>query len=390
MKALVLSGGGAKGSYQIGVWKALRELNIHFDIITGTSSGALNGALMTQNSYHKAKVLWKKINNRVLFGDNAVESTNNIDVYKMYAKEFLKRGGMDVQELEAIIKGAINVDKLYNSKIKFGLVTYNLTKKKVYELSKDEIDKDKMADYLMASATCYPAFQKKDIEGLEFIDGGYYDNLPISLAQKLGADEIIAVDLRAPGIKRHVKTKANNIIYIRPNNKLTSFLNFYKEGAKKNIAFGYNDTLKVFNKLEGKRFTFRKGELALNSKKYIETYTYVVQEIINSNRLINDFKKLNKLPNIDTDSIKEILFNDIMQSTGHHLNLDETKIYKAKSYNKKIKKIVTDSIKKNNITKEIEYYLMIKEGNYKELRKKIFINPRDVLRAIYIYSLFEN
>ena len=57
MKALVLSGGGAKGSYQIGVWKALRELNIHFDIITGTSSGALNGALMTQNSYHKAKVL---------------------------------------------------------------------------------------------------------------------------------------------------------------------------------------------------------------------------------------------------------------------------------------------------------------------------------------------
>ena len=45
MKALVLSGGGAKGSYQLGVWKALRELNIKFDIITGTSVGALNGAL---------------------------------------------------------------------------------------------------------------------------------------------------------------------------------------------------------------------------------------------------------------------------------------------------------------------------------------------------------
>ena len=58
MKAIVLSGGGAKGSYQIGVWKALRELNIKYDIITGTSSGALNGALMTQNSYHKARKLW--------------------------------------------------------------------------------------------------------------------------------------------------------------------------------------------------------------------------------------------------------------------------------------------------------------------------------------------
>ena len=268
MKAIVLSGGGAKGSYQIGVWKAIRELNIKYDIITGTSSGALNGALMTQNSYHKAKRLWLKINNRVLFGDNAIESTNNIDIYKMYAKEFLKKGGMDVSELEDLIRKAIKIDKIYNSKINFGLVTYNLSKKKVYELSKKEIDKDKMADYLMASATCYPAFQKKDIEGLKYVDGGYYDNLPIALAQKLGADEIIAVDLRAPGVKRRIKKNKDNITYIRPNNKLTSFLNFYQEGAKRNMAFGYNDTMKVFGHLEGRRYTFKKGELKNNSKKY--------------------------------------------------------------------------------------------------------------------------
>ena len=59
MRAIVLSGGGSKGSYQIGVWKALRKLNIKYDIVTGTSVGALNGALMTQNSYFKAKRLWK-------------------------------------------------------------------------------------------------------------------------------------------------------------------------------------------------------------------------------------------------------------------------------------------------------------------------------------------
>lgn len=48
-RAIVLSGGGARGAYQIGVWKALRELNIKYDIITGTSVGALNGALMIQD-----------------------------------------------------------------------------------------------------------------------------------------------------------------------------------------------------------------------------------------------------------------------------------------------------------------------------------------------------
>ena len=43
---LVLGGGGAKGSYQMGAWKAFRELDLSFDLIVGTSIGALNGALM--------------------------------------------------------------------------------------------------------------------------------------------------------------------------------------------------------------------------------------------------------------------------------------------------------------------------------------------------------
>lgn len=42
--ALVLGGGGAHGAYQVGVWQALQELEIEFQLITGTSVGALNGA----------------------------------------------------------------------------------------------------------------------------------------------------------------------------------------------------------------------------------------------------------------------------------------------------------------------------------------------------------
>ena len=44
-KALVLAGGGARGSYQVGVWRALMELDWHPQIITGTSVGSLNGAM---------------------------------------------------------------------------------------------------------------------------------------------------------------------------------------------------------------------------------------------------------------------------------------------------------------------------------------------------------
>ena len=53
MRALVLSGGGSKGSYQIGVWKALRDMNIKFDIVTGTSVGALNALMLLSNKKEK-------------------------------------------------------------------------------------------------------------------------------------------------------------------------------------------------------------------------------------------------------------------------------------------------------------------------------------------------
>ena len=84
--------------------ESLRKLHIKFDIVTGTSVGALNGALVTQKSYHRAIQLWKKINLSVLFGENVTNSTDDIKVMKMYGKEFVKNGGMEAKELEKLIE----------------------------------------------------------------------------------------------------------------------------------------------------------------------------------------------------------------------------------------------------------------------------------------------
>ena len=48
-------------SLQIGVWKALKEKDLAFEIITGTSVGALNGVLILQNDLDQAISLWKKL-----------------------------------------------------------------------------------------------------------------------------------------------------------------------------------------------------------------------------------------------------------------------------------------------------------------------------------------
>ena len=61
---LVLEGGGAKGAYQIGAWKALKEAGIHIKGIAGTSVGALNGALIAMDDFEKAEKIYNGKRNR--------------------------------------------------------------------------------------------------------------------------------------------------------------------------------------------------------------------------------------------------------------------------------------------------------------------------------------
>ena len=55
---LVLEGGGAKGSFQIGAWRALREAGIKIKGVSGVSVGALNGALICMDDPEKAEDIW--------------------------------------------------------------------------------------------------------------------------------------------------------------------------------------------------------------------------------------------------------------------------------------------------------------------------------------------
>ena len=386
MKAIVLSGGGSKGSYQIGVWKALRRLNIKYDLVTGTSVGALNGALMVQNNYFKAIKLWKHINMKLLFGDDATESNNTKDIIKMYRVNFFKNGGMDVKILENIIDKYIDNTSFYESDINFGLVTVNISGKKVIEIEKDNIERDKLIDYLMASASCYPAFQVKDIDGKKFIDGGVFDNLPINMAIKMGADSIIAIDLCAPGFKQKPIKKVNTIT-IKPNNKLTNFLNFNEIGSKRNIKFGYNDTMKVFGKFLGKKFTFKKRNYNRIMKEYNELFLYKFNDILNT-------KKLASILKIDNLKIDNTLLKNI-EELGLLFELDETRIYNFKRFNKlilkKFKKYNSNNKLDQSIIKDNIYklYNKMKNNDYKYLRLKGIFMPKEFIMALMLYIISE-
>ena len=76
--AVVLGSGGNRGSYEIGVWKALRELNIHYDIVTGSSIGSINAALMATDDFDTALNMWENINEDDVFTDPPSEEEKKL------------------------------------------------------------------------------------------------------------------------------------------------------------------------------------------------------------------------------------------------------------------------------------------------------------------------
>lgn len=410
MKALVLSGGGSKGSYQIGVWKALRKLHIKPEIVTGTSIGAVNGIMIVQKQFHKAQRLWENLNFEQLFNVDLENETDKKEVYLTYIKEFIKNKGMSTDKIENFINEAINTKKFYNSKINYGLVTFNLSELKPNELLKKDIKPEKLKEYVLASATCFPAFKIKNINDEQFIDGGYYDNLPINLAIDMDAKEIIAVDLNEIGLKQKVKDKSIKIKYISPKNDLGSFLIFDSNQAKKNIKYGYNDTLKVYNKLDGNKYTFKYNHLYKNYKKISWEFNNLLKELFENNEdnknIYDNFIKYSQFNKLLKKEIEDrITINETIEFLGDIYNLDDTKIYHIREFNRlilknnkeyKVSKISIKNIKSDDFEGIINSKLLVKyiynhliEKSYtyevrKDLCRLASLFPKEFLGAMYI------
>ena len=261
-KALVLGGGGARGAYEMGIWKSLRENKKEFDLIIGTSIGALMGTLMVQGSYEAGLKLWENITI-----DQIAEDGINLDLDWELLKDqkdkilpalssAIKEKGMDNTPLYRLIKKMTKVNKLRKSKTELYITTMEVPSFTPLVVNLQEINEEEIADYLIASAACFPIFPLKIIGDRTYVDGGYYDNVPIQAALDLGATEIVAVDLKAPGIIRKRRKHEPGITMIEPYWSLGAFFSFNAAQAKRNITLGYLDAQKAFGKLLGYAYSF--------------------------------------------------------------------------------------------------------------------------------------
>ena len=80
-------------------------------------------------------------------------------------------------------------------------MTYNVSKMQAQPFYKKDISREQAVSIIMASASCFPAFPMMDIDGQKYIDGGYADNVPISLIKEMNADKIIVIRCAWTGTK---------------------------------------------------------------------------------------------------------------------------------------------------------------------------------------------
>jgi predicted acylesterase/phospholipase RssA len=272
-RAIVLCGGGSLGSYEIGVWRFLREKNIGFDIVTGTSIGAINGAFMAAGEYERAKDNWesltvdKVIVNGVNVPKNFMKVFNpKTDMPKLRAlrKSYAKNGGVDITPFMGWLKKELPADKVKASKVRIGIVTTEFPSFHEKDVILNDVDEKDIVPYLHASSACWPVFPMYTFKKKKYIDGGYTNNLPIDLAIKLGAEEIIAVYLRAePKVPQHPELMDLPMVkLIYANHDTGSILDFDVDVTNGNMELGYLDAGRCLGYFWGYELSIEKDESA--------------------------------------------------------------------------------------------------------------------------------
>lgn len=202
---LALGGGGARGLAHIGVLKVLEKENIPIDLITGTSMGALIGAVYALkkniSAIEKITEKYSKISEfNIDLSFNEKERKDKPFFLKKMS-DFLKRGYIlnlelrrkyinDGEGVKKIIKDLVGDKAFTDTKIPFAAVAADLVKGE-----KVIIREGKLFDALLASVSIPGMFPPVILDKKILVDGGIVDVVPIETAKSLGANFVIGVNV---------------------------------------------------------------------------------------------------------------------------------------------------------------------------------------------------
>lgn len=254
---LVFDGGGARGAYQIGAWKALVEAGVKINAIAGTSVGALNGALVCMGDVSQAERIWNEMTfssvmdvdddllERFFDGEASIRECLK-DLWQR-----LTEGGIDITPLKKLIHDAVDEEKIRRCGKEFCLLTFSVSDLKELDLSLTDIPEGLLEDFLLASAYLL-GFKNEPLHGKTYIDGGVFNNVPVNSLVKRGYSNIIQVRIYGPGRVPRVTIPEDGCNYVvSPRVSLGSILEFSGKRSRQNLKIGYFDAKRMLYGLEG-------------------------------------------------------------------------------------------------------------------------------------------
>ena len=221
---LVLEGGGARGAYQIGVWRALREVGIdkYINAIAGTSIGAINMLLVALGDYHAAERVWmqvsqpefRKVNRERIekftkaYSRNVMQNFNPI--YSIVEKEFISQPELKSMMQKAVTGKAKQINDAYHL---FSTLTpieecEKLLQNKLLEttwktpvldgahyVSWKTLSAMEIVSAALASAAIPIIYDAVEFKGKQYYDGGLFDNTPVRPLYQCGCRKFLIVHL---------------------------------------------------------------------------------------------------------------------------------------------------------------------------------------------------
>ncbi|MCR5786545.1 MAG: patatin-like phospholipase family protein, partial [Acholeplasmatales bacterium] len=392
-KGLALCGGGAKGSYEAGCFKAFDKLGIKFDIVTGTSIGCLNAAMYCQHDLKRDYELWEKLDVSMIvkygFNFDRYDVLNGIKNNKnsiSMVLNYVTNRGADIRPLKKLFKEYIDPEKIVNSDITFGIFSAQYPSMKGNEVIANKLDPNLIRDYILSSASCWPVFPISKIGDKSFVDGGYNDNLPINFCLKLGASEVVAIDLNPEPTHPEYLHKSF-VKYIRPTHFLGTFMQFGHEQIMQNMALGFLDTMKAYKQYQGYRYTITFEMPDINyqdfTNRIIEIYSYISRNNIKFSKKSeidkHIFEYLSQYTDSSTLNHKE-LFIRALEVFAELLDVSYFNVYSISSLiDESINKLCTHDLHKG-LFKDLDM-----QKNYE--KKRTYIEKKDKFDLMrYLYN----
>ena len=152
---LALAGGGSLGAYQVGILKYLKEKNWHFDVVTGTSVGAINGALVVTDDIEELEKLWLEISNDKIMLDGMnlnkelLTELNPESIFK-FLKTFGTLKGVKITPFKELCKKYINPTKIQQSACEFGTICVDFPKLVEKKIDMKKIDENLVLPFINA------------------------------------------------------------------------------------------------------------------------------------------------------------------------------------------------------------------------------------------------